>query len=88
MLGFSPLAASTLSDLARKTEDWQLSYDCAIQALTIKDKALVYTMDPTVWGAKPHDLVALAAYHLGKRDEAAFHTQCYGQLSHNNRRQQ
>jgi glycosyltransferase involved in cell wall biosynthesis len=64
-----------LSDLARKTEDWQLSYDCAIQALTIKDKALVYTMDPTVWGAKPHDLVALAAYHLGKRDEAVEHGQ-------------
>jgi tetratricopeptide (TPR) repeat protein len=64
-----------LADLARKTEDWQLSYDCAIQALTIKDKALVYTMDPTVWGAKPHDLVALAAYHLGKRDAAVEHGQ-------------
>jgi glycosyltransferase involved in cell wall biosynthesis len=64
-----------LADLARKTEDWQLSYDCAIQALTIKDKALVYTMDPTVWGAKPHDLVALAAYHLGKRDDAVEHGQ-------------
>lgn len=64
-----------LADLARKTEDWQLSYRCAIQALTIKDKALVYTMDPTVWGAKPHDLVALAAYHLGERDEAVEHGQ-------------
>jgi tetratricopeptide (TPR) repeat protein len=62
-----------LADLARKTEQWKLSYDCAKQALTIKDKALVYTMDPSVWGAKPHDLLALAAYHLGKHDEAVEH---------------
>jgi tetratricopeptide (TPR) repeat protein len=62
-----------LADLARKTEQWKLSYDCAKQALTIKDKALVYTMDPSVWGAKPHDLFALAAYHLGKHDEAVEH---------------
>jgi tetratricopeptide (TPR) repeat protein len=64
-----------LADLARKTEQWQLSYDCAKQALTIKDKALVYTMDPSVWGAKPHDLLALAAYHLGKQAEAVHHGQ-------------
>ena len=62
-----------LADLARKTDQWQLSYDCATQALTIKDKALVYTMDPSVWGAKPHDLLALAAYHLGLRGEAVEH---------------
>lgn len=62
-----------LADLARRTEQWQMSYDCATTALTIKDKALVYTMDPTVWGAKPHDLLALAAYHLGKSDEATDH---------------
>ena len=64
-----------LSDLARKTEQWKLSYECAKQALTIKDKALVYTMDPSVWGSKPHDLVALAAHHLGKQDEAVEHGQ-------------
>jgi len=62
-----------LADLARKTDQWQLSYDCAKQALTIKDKALVYTMDPSVWGAKPHDLLALAAHHLGKSGEAVEH---------------
>lgn len=62
-----------LADLARKTEQWQLSYDCAKQALEIKDKALVYTMDPSVWGAKPHDLLALASHYLGKREEAFEH---------------
>ena len=62
-----------LADLARKTEQWQLCYDCAKQALTIKDKALVYTMDPSVWGAKPHDLLALAAYNLGIYKDAVEH---------------
>jgi glycosyltransferase involved in cell wall biosynthesis len=61
------------ADLARRTTDWQLSYECAAAALTIADKALVYTMDPSVWGAKPHDILALAAYHLGMYDEAATH---------------
>ncbi len=62
-----------LSDLARRMNNWQLSYDCAVNALAVKDKALVYTMDPTVWGAKPHDLLALSAYHLGRYDEAIEH---------------
>lgn len=61
------------ADLARRTANWQLSYDCANTALAIKDKTLVYTMDPSVWGAKPHDIIALAAYHLGKFDEAVMH---------------
>lgn len=64
-----------LADLARRTEQWQLAYDCAKQALSIKDKALVYTMDPTVWGAKPHDLLALAAHYLSNSGEAVRHGQ-------------
>jgi len=62
-----------LSDLARRTNQWQLSYDAASKALEITDKELVYTMDPSVWGAKPHDLLALAAYHLGKQNVAIKH---------------
>ena len=64
-----------LADLARRTAQWQLCYDSAAAALCITDKALVYTMDPTVWGAKPHDLLALAAYYLNKDDEAISHGQ-------------
>ena len=62
-----------LADLTRKTGQWQLSYDYAKTALAITDKALVYTMDPAVWGAKPHDLLALAAHYLGRPDEAVEH---------------
>ena len=64
-----------ISDLARRTDQWQLSYDCAVSALAVKDKEAVYTMDPTVWGAKPHDLLALSAYNLGRHDEAVEHGQ-------------
>jgi glycosyltransferase involved in cell wall biosynthesis len=62
-----------LSDLARRTSQWQLSYDSAVAALEIKNKEAVYTMDPTVWGSKPHDLLALAAYNLNRHDEALHH---------------
>jgi tetratricopeptide (TPR) repeat protein len=64
-----------LADLSRRMEQWSQCYDYVTRALQIKDKALVYTMDPAVWGAKPHDLLALAAYQLGKYDEAVEHGQ-------------
>ena len=75
-----------LAQLGYRTEQWQLVYDCATKALTIKDKALVYTMDPSVWGAKPHDLLALAAHHLGKPDEAIEHGQIACALEPNDAR--
>lgn len=55
--------------------EWQDCYNNANQALTIKDKQAVYTMDPSVWGAKPHDLIAISAYHLGLKQEAIRHGQ-------------
>lgn len=50
--------------------EWQECYNAVQNALAIKDKTLVYTMDPSVWGAKPHDLAAISAFHLGFKDEA------------------
>lgn len=49
---------------------WEECYASAKRALAITDKQLVYTCDPEVWGPKPHDLAALAAYHIGLKDEA------------------
>ena len=34
-------------------------------ALGITDRELVYTVDPAVWGAQPHDYASIAAWHLG-----------------------
>jgi glycosyltransferase involved in cell wall biosynthesis len=49
---------------------WQECYSAASSALAIKDKALVYTMDPKVWQELPHDLCAIAAFKLGLVDIA------------------
>jgi len=51
-------------------KDWESCRYAAKQALNIKDKALVYTCDPAVWGGKPHDLLAIAAWNLGDVETA------------------
>lgn len=50
--------------------DWETSYYSAKKALNIKNKELVYTMDPTAWGEKPYMYASIAAWNLGKHDEA------------------
>lgn len=62
-----------LAESEYKRQEWQQCYNNIKQALTITDKTLVYTMDPSVWGAKPHDFLAISAYHLGYKDEAIEH---------------
>jgi len=54
---------------------WRDCYESCKSALLVKDKEAVYTMDPSVWGSRPHDLLAVAAYHLGLKDEAIEHGQ-------------
>ena len=49
---------------------WEESYAAAKSALNITDKALVYTMDPSVWTEKPWDYASIAAWNLGFREEA------------------
>lgn len=50
--------------------DWQGCYNAAMRALQVKNKEEVYTMNPDVWGALPHDLAAIAAYQLGLKNDA------------------
>jgi glycosyltransferase involved in cell wall biosynthesis len=59
-----------LAMAAYRRSMWRECHSAAMSALDIKDKALVYTMDPEVWGAKPHDLAAIGAHHIGLRDAA------------------
>lgn len=49
---------------------WLECYSSAMKALSIKNRELVYTCDPSAWGEKPHDLAAIAAWHLGMKDIA------------------
>ena len=59
-----------LSMMAYRRSMWAESYAAALSALEIKDKALVYTMDPSVWTEKPYDLASIAAWNLGLKDSA------------------
>lgn len=49
---------------------WAECFAAASNTLNIKVKELVYTIDPSVWGYKPHDLNAISAFHLGLKDIA------------------
>lgn len=55
-------------DLAQHYHDtrrWADCYSSALRALSITDKPLEYICEAQAWGATPHDLAALSAYHLG-----------------------
>jgi glycosyltransferase involved in cell wall biosynthesis len=54
-----------LATIYYQQKQWHNCFSATKTALDIKDKTLVYTMDPTVWGATPHDLLAISAYNLG-----------------------
>ena len=49
---------------------WPECLGAAMTALDIKSRENVYTMDPSVWEWKPHDLASLAAWNLGLYDLA------------------
>lgn len=49
---------------------WQDCYSMALRTLEIVTRELFYTCDPAVWGARPHDLAAISAWHLGMKDKA------------------
>jgi tetratricopeptide (TPR) repeat protein len=54
---------------------WPESYAASTAALAIRDRELVYTCDPEVWGCKPHDLASIAAWNLGLQYRALEHCQ-------------
>lgn len=56
-----------------RMESWTECYAASMMCLSITHRELVYTVDPTVWGASPHDLASIAAWHLGFYDVAHQH---------------
>ena len=63
-------------DLAQHYHDtarWGLCLGAALRALDITEQPLEYLCEPDAWGAKPHDLAALAAYRIGQYDLAIHH---------------
>ena len=52
---------------------WAACLDAVQRALQVTDKEAVYTMDPKVWGAWPHDLASVACWHLGRPADGLHH---------------
>lgn len=46
-------------------ERWTEALGAALTCLSITKREKLYTVDPMVWGAAPHDMVAVAAFNLG-----------------------
>jgi tetratricopeptide (TPR) repeat protein len=49
---------------------WEECFAFAMRALKITDRLKVYTVDPEVWGAQPHDLASISAWNLGLKELA------------------
>lgn len=53
-----------------RQQRWPDCYAAAMRALEIRDRQMVYTCDPAVWGYWAHDLAAIAAWNMGLKDVA------------------
>ena len=69
-----------IAKLTYERHMWAECYGAALSALAIKDRELVYTVDPEVWGSKPHDYASIAAWNLGMKEAAI--EQCKLALQH------
>ena len=65
---------------------WAECFAAASNTLAIKEKELVYTTDPSVWGSKPHDLLAISAHWLGLKELAIEHGTIAVELEPNDER--
>lgn len=57
-----------LAMLYYRQHRWEECFAMAMRALQIKNRELVYTVDPEVWKSQPHDLASIAAWHLGLKE--------------------
>lgn len=59
-----------IAKLAYQRQQWAECYGAAMSALAITNRELVYTVDPEVWGALPHDYASISAWNLGLKEVA------------------
>lgn len=57
-----------LAMLYYRQQRWEECFAMAMRTLQIKNRELVYTVDPDVWGSQPHDLASVSAWHLGLKE--------------------
>jgi glycosyltransferase involved in cell wall biosynthesis len=75
-----------IGKLAYQRQQWAECYSAMMSALAIEQREWVYTVDPEVWGAMPHDYASVAAWYLNLKDEAIRHGQIALDLEPHNER--
>jgi glycosyltransferase involved in cell wall biosynthesis len=70
-----------LAMLMYRQSRWEECFAASSRALKIKNKELVYTCDPAVWGHWPHDLLAISAFQLGLYQLAVEHGKIAAEMS-------
>lgn len=68
--------------------EWLNCYAAACECLRITDKSSTYLTDSEAWGAKPHDLAGVSAWHLGLKKESEQHIRTAIQLNPSDERLQ
>lgn len=59
-----------LAALMYRQSRWSECFVWSMATLAITDREKVYTVDPDVWGARPHDYASISAWQLGMKDVA------------------
>lgn len=59
-----------LALISQLNKDWKTSYWAATKCLEVTTRTMSYTGRSSSWGSDPYDNAALAAYYLGKYQEA------------------
>src|SRR5271170_5617014 len=62
-----------LARICYHTSRWAECFGAAMTCLTITNREKLYTVDPAVWLAMPHDYAAIAAWNMGMIDVALEH---------------
>jgi len=65
---------------------WADCFKAAEKCLSISERDDCFVNDPAVWGALPHDLASVSAYHLGLMLEAKAHIDIAISMEPNNQR--
>jgi len=75
-----------LARLCYFTQRWEECLGAALTCLKIKNREKVYTMDPAVWGAIPHDFASIAAWNMGLKALSIEHARKAVELDPNDMR--
>ena len=75
-----------LAECCYRMGRWQECLGAGLTCLSITFRQKLYTTEPKVWGAQPHDYVSIAAYNLGLWELAKQHAQLAVELDPNDLR--